>query len=447
MRFLVVMCDTLRRDHLGCYGNPWIRTPHFDRLAEQATVFDRAYIASFPTIPNRTDLFTGKFTFPFKGWAPLDRAEPTLAGALGGAGHVTQIVHDTMHLVNNGNFFARGFQGWDAVRGGESDPLETLANVPIQLPCPDDEYRDNGRAAKQYLRNRHFWTTESDWFVARTSARACQWLERNYKARDFLLWLDTFEIHEPWDPPQWYVDLYDPGYTGKVNIHPRYDYCDYLSPRELRQVRARYAGEVTLVDTWIGRVLEKLELLGIFDETLVVLTSDHGMYLGDHGRIGKHTVVDDADPWPLYDVEARIPLVVKTPGQRKSRRTQAMVQPPDLMPTLLDLAGTPTPAGRHGLSIAPIQTGKARRHRTHVFCGGGLRREGRFDTPITVTRDDGWTLVFGHPTNPPELYDLKADPQQKRSVLRRNRLIAEGLREEFARFLGTLGVPIEAPSL
>jgi len=444
MKIVVVMCDTLRRDYLGCYGNKWIRTPNFDRLAEHSTVFDRAVIGSFPTIPNRTDLFTGKFIFPFEGWGPLDRQERILAGELSGAGYVTQFYHDTMHMVNNGSFFARGFRGWDCIRGAEGDLLETLANVESKLPYPDEMYRGDGKSARQYLRNRHFWTSEEDWFVAKTSKRACEWLERNYKAKDFFLWIDTFQIHEPYDPPQWYVDMYDPGYKAEPLIHPRYDYCDYLTKAELKHVIALYAGEVSLVDTWIGRVFEKLALLGLYDETMIVVTSDHGMYLGEHGRIGKHTVVNPDDPWPLYDTVARIPLLVKMPGQKRQRRNSAIVQPPDLMPTLLDLCGVPIPPGRHGRSMKPLLTGRGRRLREYAVAGGQLGgKRGMLSTPVTIQREDGWTLIYGHPTDPPELYNVAKDPAQKKNVIKSNMKTAVELYRQSLDFFRGLGTPEE----
>jgi len=444
-KVIVVMCDTLRKDFLGCYGNDWIHTPFFDKLASRAYIFENAFIASFPTIPNRADLFLGKYTFPFYGWCPLPREETPFAAMLSGRGVVTQIIHDTMHLLNNGAFFARGFRGWKCIRGAESDPFETLANVEIKLPLPDEKYRGDGKSARQYLRNRYFWREEADWFVARTSQEACRWLERNYKADNFLLWIDTFEIHEPWDPPQWYVDRYDPDYDGPVNIHPRYDYCDYLTPRELKAARARYAGEVTLTDRWIGNVFQKVEDLGIDHETIIILTSDHGMYLGEHGRIGKHTVVNPDDPWPLYDTVARIPLIISMPRMKRSKRIRALVQPPDLMPTLLDIFGVKIPDGLHGRSLLPLMNGKGRGFRKYAFSAGPLVGEQKIiSTPVTVTSSDGWTLIFGHPENPPELYHTAKDPEQKKNVLKSNRDRARKMYRVFEAFLEDINAPEES---
>src|SRR5262249_18018599 len=151
-------------------------------------------------------------------------------------------------------------------------------------------------------------------------------------------YLDTFDVHEPWDPPRWYVDLYDPGYEGDEPVYPRYDRAGYLTEAELRHVRALYAGEITMMDRWVGRVLEKVRDLGLWDQTCIVFMADHGWYFGEHGYIGKHTVLDRRAGWPLYQEVAHIPMLVRVPGLPPGR-CDALCQPADLLPTLCELAG------------------------------------------------------------------------------------------------------------
>src|SRR5438876_7463656 len=107
MNVIVVISDTLRRDHLGCYGNPWIRTPNLDAFAEQAVVLERAYISSFPTVPCRNDILTGRYTFTYQSWAPLRPDEVTLQDLLGKAGIVTGLVADTPHPFAPGYNYQR----------------------------------------------------------------------------------------------------------------------------------------------------------------------------------------------------------------------------------------------------------------------------------------------------------------------------------------------------
>ncbi|MCD6336261.1 MAG: sulfatase, partial [Candidatus Latescibacteria bacterium] len=275
MNFILIISDTLRRDHLGCYGNTWISTPHIDRFAKQSIVFDRAYAASFPTVPHRRDVMTGRYTFTYSVWAPLPSDEVVIAEELGKSGYVSMMVADCPHILENGYHFDRGFTGWEWIRGQESDRWKTYPPRPA-LPASEEKLRNPDRLVRVHQRNIADRRYEADTFVARTMVEAGQWLERNYKQEKFFLYVDTFDPHEPWDAPQWYVDKYDPGYEGEEVNYPLYGPCDYLTRAELKHARAMYAAEVTLVDRWIGMLLQKIEDLGLFENTMVIVTTDHG---------------------------------------------------------------------------------------------------------------------------------------------------------------------------
>ncbi|MGH2368167.1 MAG: sulfatase, partial [Chloroflexota bacterium] len=304
MNLLVVMTDTLRPDYVAGYrrasdvaGLPGqidspagigARTPALDRFASEAAVFERTYAASFPTVPNRNDLHTGRFTFPHRGWSALPPDVPCLAQTLSQAGYVTQFYCDTPNQVPMG--LHRGFAGWEWHRGQEGDRLVTDPRLTVDLGCPPEKLRGNGVAYRQYLKNRASWQSEEDHFAPRTIRSGMAWLQQHYEAdgdRPFFLWLDTFDPHEPWDAPPYYVDWYDPGYTGDVLAHANYGRSDYMTPAELQHVKALYAAEVSMVDKWIGRLLQQVDDLGYRETTAVLHLSDHGHYFGDHGLQGK----------------------------------------------------------------------------------------------------------------------------------------------------------------
>ena len=442
MNVVVIVSDTFRRDHMGCYGNKWIRTPVLDALASEATIFDNAYAASFPTIPNRYDCFTGKYGFPFRGWAPLSEEEITLAGCLTEAGYVTQLIVDTPHMMNNGFHYDRGFKGWEWTRGQEGDRFVTGANFEVRFECNRKKMRANGALTRQHRLNTYYWKEESDRFVAQTMTKACRWLEQNYEADKFFLWIDAFDPHEPWDPPEYFTEMYAPrNYKGQKVYHPNYDFTDYLTKEELAYSHATYCGELTLVDKWIGRVLRKIDDLGLRDTTAVLFTTDHGFYHGEHKRIGKHTI--GGEPWALYEEVAHIPLIVRMPGQATGRRAGTMVQPPDLMPTILDLCGVREPKGMHGMSFAPVLKGKRMAGRRYAFTAGGFQdARGHLNTPVTVTSGK-WSLILGVRTKFVELYDLKADPGQKRNVAKKHPQVAKRLYGAFMKFLDDLGANAE----
>ncbi|MER3486716.1 MAG: hypothetical protein C4345_12825, partial [Chloroflexota bacterium] len=188
-----------------------------------------------------------------------------------------------------------------------------------------------------------------------------QALEQVYKERFFLL-VDTWDPHEPWDPPEWYVRPYKPDYDGRV-VAPPYNYYQKagLSDDDVATARACYAGECTMVDRWVGRLLERLQSLGIAEQTAVLFTSDHGFHFGEHGGLfGKmiETWVRGRPAWarsPLYEEIAHIPLLIHVPGL-PPRRVPQLASAIDLMPTILDLLGVPVPEGLalHGRSLVPL---------------------------------------------------------------------------------------------
>ena len=427
MNIVLIVSDTFRFDNLTCAGNTTIRTPELDRLAAESVCCHQAHVSSFPTIPHRTDMLTGTYGFPFYPWRPLQPDQVTLQEMLKGAGYVTQLIGDCPHLMKNEYNFSRGFDGFYWVRGQEGDIPFTGMNYPIPQVMQNDKTRVRPLTFGEPLVNLNAWTTrewawEEDTFCAQTARHAAKWLEDNYKADRFFLYVDFFDVHEPWSPPQYLVDMYDSDYDGPPMPHPNYGPATAYTKAELKNLWAHYAGEVTLVSKWIGYLLRKLEDVGLSDDTIVCFTADHGMYVGEHNRCGKSNICDEDDrgPWPLYDEITRIPLTFRVPGA-KPRKLNQLLQPVDIMPTLLDLVGVEAPPGTHGHSLAPLMRGeKLRWSRKYTFSSQHLQPPAPA-VPWTTVRDRNWAfLVGGKETDSAELYDLKTDPQQSRNVIRRH---------------------------
>ncbi|MDH5795437.1 MAG: sulfatase-like hydrolase/transferase, partial [Candidatus Bathyarchaeota archaeon] len=279
--------------------------------------------------------------------------------------------------------------------------------------------------------------------------------ELNYdQHRKFFLYIDTFDPHEPWDPPKWYADMYDPEWKGgavpgMAYVPNRTTTASYLSEEELNHLRALYAGEVTLVDRWVGRLLQKIEDLGLFEDTAVVFTTDHGTYLGEHNTIGKTSV--------LYEENAHIPLIMRLPDSMESihGRCDALVQPPDLMPTFLEIAETKIPDRVQGKSLLHLVKGEEEQVRDTAVSSESLLTTHW----ITVTSPD-WSLIavkegakkrledaaqqglyhkeMDAPTSS-RLYDLTADSTQSHNLYEENSEVAEMLHSKMMRFLESLG--------
>lgn len=456
MKVIFIMADTFRRDHMGAYGNKWIHTPNLDALAAKSTLFEHAYIGSFPTIPNRRDIILGigDKNVPFNQWRQIDDDEVTLAERLKEKKVTSMLVTDTANSVTNGRNVYKGYTSWQFNRGQEGDPCWTDANVELVWPVAPHQIRYNADRWLQVLTNRAHRRVEEDWFAPGTYEIAIEWLNRNYQRDDFFLWVETFDPHEPWDPPQYYTDLYDPGFKGRVFDAPTYGVRKKIgmSDRELKNLRARYAGECTMVDACVGKLVAALERLGIADETMVIFTSDHGAYFdypGDNGLICKPLTTgadgmcmsaggpmkDPKQHRPAFTGVARIPLIIHLPGQSKGRRAKQIVQPWDLTPTVLEAFGIKKPGELIGHSLMPMCKGKSNGKRYAAVLG---------NNGMAQVMNPNWLYaVWPGGQRPKALIDLKKDPDQKKNLADKSPATCKRLHKEIVAALTNMGASEE----
>jgi arylsulfatase A-like enzyme len=273
---------------------------------------------------------------------------------------------------------------------------------------------------------------------------AHRWLEdRLGDGRPFFLWIDTFDPHEPWDAPRYYVDAYDPLFTGDALLEPAYEPSGYATDAEIAHMRCLYAAKLTLVDRWIGVLLEGLERMGLADDTLVIFTSDHGFYHGEHGLIGK-VHLDRANRiigrWPLYETITHAPLLIRHPGAAdRGPVRNGFCQPPDLTATILDAFGLPAAAPLQGASLLPrVADGAAPPARDVAVSSLTFVQDDSVRSPSSLRTTD-WLYVYGGDEWDSELYDLRADPQEIRNVIDSHEDTARDLHERYIAFLGQLG--------
>ena len=348
MNTILIVLDTWRRDHSGAYGNNWIHTPNINRFAEDAAVFENAYLGSYPTLPNRRDILTGRYEFPWRGWGGLEPDDVTLAALLHDAGNLSYFISDVYHhwTSNSGSGYWKPFSGFEIVRGQERDRYITDCDIEFEHRALD--YPPHVRAEEPHFRNSQYIRREErDWFSPQLFSRAARWIQHNARRDGFFLMIDSFDPHEPWDPPRHYIDMYaDPDFHGKEYVLAPYGPVDEnLSDDELRHVQALYAAEITMVDRWFGHFIEQVERAGLMDNTMIILTTDHGTHNGGHGRTGKN--------WVLWDEISHIPLIIRHPKLGRGTRPVSFVQPIDFFPTIAELAGIDIPEGLHGRSIIP----------------------------------------------------------------------------------------------
>ncbi len=360
---IVLLFDSLNRHMLSAYGGGEAQTPNFDRFAAKAAVFDNHYVGALPCMPARHDILCGAWDFLWKPWGSVELWEDSIAAPLTKAGVVAQLITDHPHLFETGgeNYHV-DFTAWDYQRGHEGDAWKT-AHDPSWAGAPL-----MGRRHMPYDNSRGWFRGEADFQGPRTMASAARWIDDNAGKHDrFFLFVDEFDPHEPFDTPDDYVKLYDPDWDGPPLIWPPYGKdCvkrGVISAREGRQIRARYLAKLTMIDRWFGRLLDAFDRHNISDDTLVILTTDHGHYLGEKDIWGKPGV-------PLYQTIAHIPLMMAGAGLTPGRQP-ALTTSVDLFATLSDVFGTGGDVRQrtHGHSLLPVLQGKAASVRDHVLAG------------------------------------------------------------------------------
>jgi len=411
----IVVLDSLRQDHVSyynkgnsCFDNvPACVTPNLDRFARESVVFHNAYPAGLPTIPVRAELMTGQFTLPYRPWSPMYPTEMTMAEILKRHGYVSGLVTDTYHLFKPGMNFHKGFDSFTWVRGQEYDAY--VSSPPSKKRVQDhvnENYTEHWRRlVERFLANTEEFESEGDWFAAKVFSESSKWARMNRGYKKVFLWIDSFDPHEPWDPPGRFDTYTDRGYSGPRFIMPMGgDAKAWASDAEADYIRGLYAGEVSSVDHWFGEFYSDLEELGYLEDSVIVVTADHGHPLADHGKFLK-----GGDR--LYGELLHVPFMVRMPGGRSARETEALVQFPDLMSTILDLIGLANEThSMHGMSFLPVLRGESNEHRKFSISG-------YHEAVDRAIRDESWSYVERPENEPDELYNLKRDPREVRNLV------------------------------
>ena len=427
MNVVVVVMDSLRADHV--YG-PRARTEAMNKVMQQGLRFTNAYPEGMPTIPARRAIMEGKRTFPFRGWKPrwddlppqpgwepIGRGGEMWTEVLRRNGWTTGYVTDNPHLLLPVHRRFRGkFDRVELIDGQvpvRRKPKRRVSQKEVDRYLPRS-LRD-GRAEPRmaaYLAVNPRRRREEDYNAAKVFREGMGWIEWARARQPFALVIDSFDAHEPWDAPRRLVDLYGP---------PRPDGVEPIQPfptpsgqwRELglsegllRRMRQLYAAEVTMVDVWLGKFLDRLANLGLEENTLLVLVSDHGVLLGEYGWVGKRYT-------EMHQGLTHVPMMIRHPaGKAKKQASSYYASTHDIGPTVLSVLGVDKVRSMDGVDLAPLLEGgrpaKKRGYRTASY-----------NTYVSAA-DDRWLLISGNRREELRLYDRKADPGERNNVARRH---------------------------
>ena len=404
MNVILIALDTLRADHLGCYGYPRTTSPFLDRLAREGVLFERCYAPNIPTHPSFTTMHTGKEAITHNivnigGRVPLDPNIKLLAEILQERGYFTAAV-DNMR-----RHFPRGFDiyqdySWDRSKPGVLRKAETVTNKVLPVL---DSIANAGRPFFLFV---HYWDPHTPYLPPSP-----------YRTRFYPSGRDPFDsqndsMDKVWafEPFRWYFHDWMPGVTD----------TDY--------VNALYDGEIAYMDRHLRPVFARLAERSLSRDTVVMITADHGEVLDEHEGYYDHH--------GLYECNVRVPLLLWAPGLLpRGRRVPGFVQNLDLAPTVLDLCNVADTQQMEGKSLLPSIFGLRDGNYDELFFSEASWQVKR------AVRAGQWKLIAAlapsfHPGSPPrELYDIDADPDEQRNVADQQPDVVAGLQTKLETYV------------
>ncbi|MDF2960302.1 MAG: sulfatase [Paenibacillus sp.] len=361
MKAVVILLDSVNRHFLGMYGQALAYTPNMDRLAKKSVVFDNHWSGSLPCMPARRDLFTGRLNFLERNWGPMEPYDHSLGEVLREHGIFSHIVTDHYHYFRTGGEnYVQQFDTYSFIRGQETDPWISKVSKPDRPPYSIGKYHP------QYELNRSEFLKEEHFPTPKTLKEAADWLEANKDEDQFLLWAEAFDPHEPFDLPQDRLHSIARTYSGPEYMWPEYGVVN-VQGDELAHIRSRYSALLEMADHWLGKLLDVMDRHDLWQDTMIIFTSDHGYLLGEHNFFAKNYM-------PVYNEISRLPLTVHLPGSMNAgQRIQALTQCTDVYPTLLEFFGIdPKTSCRnrlHGHSLLPLIQSQLDKLRTELIYG------------------------------------------------------------------------------
>ncbi len=388
MNIVFILIDSLNRHHLQAYNPNQVSTPNLDAFAKRAWRFDNHFVGSLPCMPARREIFAGHKEMMWRPWGPLEPFDARLPKLLEDQGYSTAIVTDHYHYWEEAaNGYLQSFQSAEMIRGHELD----FWKQPIPEDEPVPKWVENIEAwrpgkGRRYYANVRDFEGEEDFFPVKVMTGATRWLEENSGKTPFFLQVESFDVHEPFHVPEPYASMYGDGRGGeRFSLWPPYQDTEQLAkfmaattPEELQYIRSQYFGKLTMVDRWLGELFRALDRLSLWENTMVIVTTDPGHDLGERGRFAKS--------YPHFDSHANIPLFVWHPdypgnGGVISELTSTV----DLFATVLGAAEAPPQNATHSRSLLPLLAENESTAREALLYGS-------FGQGLCCT-DGEWTLI------------------------------------------------------
>lgn len=334
MRAVNIMFDSLNKEYLSAYGCDWTHTPNFLRLAEKTARFNRAYVGSMPCMPARREMHTGRYNFLHRSWGPLEPFDRSTPEILSSNGVYTHCSTDHAHYWQDGGLtYHNRYDSCDMIRGQEGDWWK--AEV--------DGFENRFDIRRQDVVNRKHRHDETDHPHVQTYLSGMEFLKNNKDSDNWFLQLEYFDPHEPFTAPERFFELYN--LDNQDNDWPSYAPTEQQTEGVQKEGRLNYAAALSMCDHYLGKVLDYFDEHNLWEDTLLIVNTDHGFLLGEHGLFGKNYM-------PTYNDIANVPLFIWDPRSAISgEERNALVQTIDIPATLLGYFGIDKPAEMHGKDL------------------------------------------------------------------------------------------------
>jgi len=438
---VVFMLDSLRPDHLGCNGCEVAKTPNIDQLADHGINFRNAYSEYPITIPTRTALLAGIYTHTSRSWKPMGPYDLHITNLLKRKGYKTALFGDSPMTVEVFNCHV-GFETFkhsnfgkvflpvpgadpssidvnDFIWGGEHLKTDRKAG---ELSLAIEQFiLKNTLANEIYLQN-----TKGIRRAELVTNWVLDWLDTIEKdISPFFLWIDHFDPHEPWLATDQYLKPFEHLIHKSQVICPMPPSEKSLLPEGvMKNLLAHVHATNYEIDMEVGKVVQKIDELGLTDDTIFIIISDHGEPYGEHDRIRKYGVV-------IYDELAKIPFIVKGPGFDEGRKMDTLLTTPDISGFILETAGIKIHKDMECLSLYPAindKNSKADAIHDMIFFGAFQIRAG--------CRTSQWKYIDnrGEKGGMDELYDMINDPEEQNNLIEDEPDIAKALCKDVWQF-------------
>lgn len=356
------MYDSLNRHMLPNYGCQWTHAPNFQRLGEKTITFDNFYASSMPCMPARRELHTGRYNFLHRSWGPLEPYDDSMPEILRKNNVYTHLVSDHYHYWEEGgsNYHTK-YSSWEISRGQEGDPWKGHVADPV-LPDMVENKRVPRSMLRQDFINRSYMKTPESHVQSRTFDLGLEFIENNKDEDQWLLQIETFDPHEPFFTHEKFKALYKHEFDGKHYDWPNYGEVD-VTPEELEHLRYEYGALLSMCDEKLGMVLDAMDKHNLWEDTMLIVNTDHGFLLGEKDYLAKCYM-------PLYNENVHIPFFIWDPRlEIKNERRDALCQTIDIAPTLLEFFDQKIPHNCLGKPLKDILTHNSCIHENGILFG------------------------------------------------------------------------------